>query len=105
MKIYKDTLILISEGEYSDYGVCSALKATDDIDMDDIKKEFDLLRDENLSSWDRYGNMGTSGFINWLVNIKKIADELDYTEVHTGCYKFNLTARDKNGITVFGMEE
>jgi hypothetical protein len=105
MKIYKNTLILISEGEYSDYGVSAALKATDDINMDDIKKEFEQLKEDALKSWRIDADISTGGFVNWLVNIKKVAEELDYTEVHTGSYKFNLTALDKNGILKFGEQE
>ena len=72
-RIPKGALFIISTGEYSDYSVQTICRALVEID-------YDILMTEFLASIDWYP--GESEYINWLINTKHIAKELDYFEFH-----------------------
>ena len=77
MIIKAGELVLLSAGEYSDYGGIALGRATADIDIEAIAREY---ADHNTS---RY--FDEFKFAKWLVVDKRLIDEVSYKEWHLGC--------------------
>jgi len=75
--IEKGNLFIFTSGEYSDYQVVTLCKAAEDIDMEETMKEYYALFPDERDNYLR-----NNVFINWAINTKKIAEELDYAEWH-----------------------
>ena len=107
MIIYKDKVFILTDGVYSDYGVCAVLKAIKDFDVDELLKKYtQYIQDVNKGKLIKdYSATGVYRFTHWLVNIEKSVTELDYVEMHTGAYKWNITVTDKDDTLLYGEHE
>lgn len=82
MIIEKDTVIMISSGEYSDYnayGLCRVLK---DINYDDVREEYASIYPEEVMSRFVFKE---ENFINFLKD-KKLLEDVPYSEWYLGGY-------------------
>ena len=77
--IPEGALFVITEGEYSDYGLRSLMRATVEIDVPAVWDEWAASGVEN-----EYGNTECVGIEHWLVNVKGIAVELPLHELRMG---------------------
>jgi hypothetical protein len=74
--IKKDTIFIITYGSYSDYGVVAVCKALYDINVKDLEVEYKFKHKE----LDHYK------VVNWMVNVKKCAEEIVHNELYLGDY-------------------
>ena len=79
MIIKAGELVLLSAGEYSDYGGIALGRATADIDIEAIAREY---ADANAPNTSRY--FDEFKFAKWLVVDKRLIDEVSYKEWHLG---------------------
>lgn len=68
-------LILLSSGDYSDYGICGIFRALVDMDIGALATEYYEQCPMKSAS--------ESGFAGWLIKLGHIED-VDYDEVHCG---------------------
>ena len=87
--IKKGELFLVTNGEYSDYGINALLKATENIYMEVEINEFlrERDREENYC-------FDTSGFMNWLIIRRAIAIEIKALEFWTTSYSSFMERED-----------
>lgn len=81
--IAKGTRIVVSFGAYSDYSILALAEATEDFDIEFVRKEFKTwLAAKNIEDVGRYH------FLTWLTNVRKLLVEVrvDWTEWHLGDY-------------------
>lgn len=80
------TYLLLTNGEYSDYAVQNLVKATQDFDIKALEIEYLSLpdrKDRNLFGG-RFADVNS--FSNWLLNIKKVVEEVPHCEWYLGPY-------------------
>lgn len=82
MEIKKGETVLISTGEYSDYTVKALVRATQDFHPKEMSDEY-LARFPDQA--EDYG-VDFYMFTNWLVNEKKVLEEIEHREWHLGDY-------------------
>jgi hypothetical protein len=88
--IKRGEIVLLTSGEYSDYDVKALARATADIDVDYIKREYlSQFPDERDYKFRAYH------FIEWLIE-RKMIDKLKYHEFYLGDDNadFDLTVGD-----------
>lgn len=78
MIVKKGTLIMFSDGEYSNYGVTTIVTTREDIDTQALLSEY---LDAHLEQKMPY-KFSDFGFIKWLIVDKKLIEEIKYTEWH-----------------------
>jgi len=83
--IPKDSFVMLSRGEYSDYTVLTFGKALEDIDIDSLIEEYLSIHPEQSK---RYC-FKEYAFLKWLCVDRKLIEELDYIEYHI--YDFSIT--------------
>jgi hypothetical protein len=76
----KGTALILTEGEYSDYGICSTLVTIEDCDLPALAARFLALHVDE-SAWDR----DPSEFAAWLVT-EGLAMPMKAEQVHIGSY-------------------
>lgn len=74
MKIKQGEIILLTDGEYSDYEVNTLCKATKDIDVMALRLEYLELFPKEVEPY----SFKVSHFLKWLVVDKCVADEIKY---------------------------
>lgn len=82
MKVSKGEILMVTTGEYSDYGVQSLVVALADFDINELREEY---LSEFPDQTERY-SADFYKFNNWLVNEKKIVEEVKHREWHLGDY-------------------
>lgn len=80
--IEKGETVLLSTGEYSDYSVKALCLALETFNTEDVIKEYLAI---NPDETDRY-SADFFKFINWLVNERKVLEEIKHREWHLGDY-------------------
>lgn len=88
MQIKKGQMITFAEGEYSDYCVNGLVVALDDFNLEDSAKKWkkDNTKPDYCEYRRRLRDKVTGvDFLPWLVS-KGMVEDVDYLEVHTGCY-------------------
>jgi len=78
--IKKDSFFVFSQGSYSGYQCSPLCKATTDIDPAKEMNEY-LSHGKSASC---------EGFKNWILNVKKLAIEIDCTEFYLGDWELSL---------------
>lgn len=79
--IPKGMLVIYSQGEYSDYCIVTVGYAKEELRISRLKEEYkNTLENKKPKYLDSYA------FANWLVNVKKAIDEINWGEVHTGSW-------------------
>jgi len=92
MQIKQGTLLAVSQGEYSDYGVITIAKAKQDFETDVLVQEYLSTRPEQTQAY----HFKELEFVKWLVVDKDLLDEADYKELHLDDYStVSLTLADK----------
>jgi len=76
--IKKGQLVMMSTGSYSDYSVDAVFKVTADFSPDEVVKEFLAIPKPK----DSYNHETMWQFLNWIVNEKKVFEEVKTTEWH-----------------------
>lgn len=80
MKIKKGQLIILSEGEYSDYHILDSFKAVRDFDTNDVLNSFCELHPEGRTALDsRYNESLMDNFEQFLLD-EGYVEELETTE-------------------------
>ena len=87
--IKKGELFLVTNGEYSDYGIRALLKATENIYVEVEINEFLRERDKKENYC-----FDTSGFMNWLIIRRAIAIEIKALEFWTTSYSSFMERED-----------
>jgi hypothetical protein len=82
MKIPKGRIFIISTGEYSDYDVQTIFQAKEDLDAAELSQEYLKLFPTEAVLY----SLCFTKFIHWLMNIKAVVEEIDYSEWHLGDY-------------------
>lgn len=82
MIILKDTIFLLTRGEYSDYDAITLCKASIDIDIMALRGEYMALHPEQNYDY----KFDVYQFVKWIIVDKEICQELDYQEWHLGSY-------------------
>lgn len=78
----------LSSGEYSDYSFNGLYRALVDIDLADCATRY--YESAPTYEWDKdQKDASGHGFGAWLI-ANGMAEEIDYSEVHCGCYRFDL---------------
>ena len=96
-KIAKDTIILLSSGEYSDYSITGLAKATQDIDPNSLKDEYVSLYPDQMGNY----SFSESKFIEFLKE-KKLLEGLPFTEWYLSSYSRISEMRvEANGPMLF----
>lgn len=85
----KGEYILLTEGEYSDYGINAFGIVIKDFDMNEIEKEYFIKYPEDKEEY----NGNEERVVNFLINEKKVIKELNKRELHLGAYG-NIKFRD-----------
>lgn len=70
--------MLIEHGEYSDYSVMMLVRFTTDVDPMVLKDEF--------RATDKDGFVSSYEFGNWLVNVRRVAEEVPHGSWWVGAY-------------------
>ena len=78
----KGTALILTEGEYSDYGVCATLVTIEDCDLPALAFRFKGADyDKDCPSWDK----DAGAFAAWLV-VEGLAMPMKAETVHLGSY-------------------
>ena len=75
-------MFIFSNGEYSDYEVCTLCRATEDINIKIVKRQYFAKFPNDKENY----CFSHDAFMKWLIVDKKLAEELDYTNFHLGSY-------------------
>ncbi len=87
MIIKKDDIFLVTIGEYSSYYVQTMLKAKTDVNIEELKKDFDKLWQDKFKDRDDIWRFNVyTEFLRFLVVNKDLFDELQYKELYLGGY-------------------
>lgn len=86
----KNELIVLSEGEYSDYGITGLYRCLVNLDLEKLAKKYfnqaPMKYEEERTSvtqpWEI--NADSSGFGAWLI-LNRHVEEVTYTEINCGC--------------------
>lgn len=79
-KFKEGAILILTEGEYSDYRTGPLLRCLRDLDITKLAEEFHASK----SKW-AYGEADTSTFALW-ITLNGWAEELTYAEIHVGSY-------------------
>lgn len=89
------TIIILAEGEYSDYRTGPLFRCLKDVNLEDLAREF--YPNAPKSEWSGRRNADASTFTLWLIQNGWV-EELEYSEVHVGSYGefecFGFTGHD-----------
>lgn len=80
-KVNKGTILMLSTGEYSDYGIQTLSKAIKDFDIREVSEEY---LSENEGQRGSY-SCDFYKFTQWLIE-KKYIETVEYKEWHLGDY-------------------
>ncbi len=80
--IRKDSLFLVTLGEYDDYRVWGVYKANMDIDITALHSEYMTLYPEEGEEH----RFNSEQFLEWLEYTKEACRELEYVEFYLGSY-------------------
>jgi len=81
--IPKGTLILVTQGEYSDYGIDGFYRAEKDIDILGLLKEYLLAHPEQEENY----SFLAGGFLTYLyARDPALLEEISFAELHLGDY-------------------
>lgn len=72
---------IISTGAYSDYSISCLCKANIDLTPNIIDEYWAENPEKIFLDWAKRPSLKSSHFINWLINIKKYAEELKFREI------------------------
>ena len=99
MKIKKGELFLLSCGTYSDYDVKCLCRALVDIDCKNLVSAF---RADN-PDFKQYDS--ESKVIHWMINVKKMAEEVQRKELWLGDYgDLNIQVYDNDRNIIFEVD-
>lgn len=84
--IEKGQIFLLSSGQYSDYSVETVCRAIADFDMGEITREYRAEYPDE----ERYNNLEA-----FLINVKKVAEEIDFIEIHRDFWEGEITVQKK----------
>ena len=76
------SMFLLSSGQYSNYGIDVLCRSLVDVDVDAVRLEYLKVYPGQAKE---YG-FKNSAFINWFINEKKMAEEVDCWELRTSAY-------------------
>lgn len=83
----KGTIILFSEGVYSDFGYCGEVRLLMDLDVKKVEKEYRAAH--VLVKQNEYDEPSQSGYVGWLIRTG-IAEPLECQQVHLGDYNLEI---------------
>lgn len=81
--VKKGQIMVLTSGDYSDYGINAIFKALEDFDLDAEVQEY--YKQETEVQFDRNRRKTGIDFPAWLVKWR-VAEEVDFLEIHTGDY-------------------
>ena len=82
MTLKQGSLFTLSHGEYSDYVIIALCRATEDIDIEALREEYMELYPEQREEYE----FSPYQFANWLVNVRRSCEEVEYFYWHIGNY-------------------
>jgi len=95
----KGDLLLVSEGEYSDYGAVGLLRVTKGFHLPTLWDKWL----ETVPEPDSYGGPGIENFVHFLLHVEKVAEDVTYREVNMN-YSFNAAPwKERTNISHSGV--
>lgn len=88
--IKKGELFILTEGEYSDYQIITLCRALTDLNTANLLNEFTgeerKIGPLKINPYEYWERPRDSNFPNWIMNVKKVAEEVPLTEWHYETY-------------------
>jgi len=96
--VKKDTILIITSGDYSNYGIETVIIANKNFDLKKIGYEY-------LTQFpDEKENISVNKFIKWLVVDKKLVNEISYSELWIKKYPIYKSKFSTNNEFLFLTE-